>query len=126
MTERTTTTPLGPLQTTTLYAFVNMPGRLIRGMGAKHAVKDGEGLYRVTFNVDVSLGAFNVTPYYGGGDGYRFAEAEGDPDDSNTVIVRTAKPEGSGSNNRDSGFYLTVTTAYGDQDMMTGTSPPSQ
>ncbi len=123
MAQRGTTTPLGPLQTTTLYAVVNADGTRVRGMGVNSSFRQDDGVYRITFSVDVSLGAFNVTPFYAG-NGYRYANAKGDPGNPNAVIVRTAKPKDNDSVNMNSGFYLTVTTAFGDQDMMTPS--PSQ
>ncbi len=118
-----TSTPLGPVRTTTLYAVVVIGGdntdvMLQRGVGAVSAVRGGTGSYTVTFNVDVSLGCFTVTgvtigspPSVGS-----FSASLGS---TNEVIVTYRNPynfyridltEGQG-------FFLNVTTSYGAQSM---------
>lgn len=109
------TTPLGPVKTTTLYAVVSSDGTLQRGVGAVCAVRKGCGLYTVTFNVDVSLGCANATII------------RTEPKNAEQKGILTVTPgedtvnvniwDQTGKSGRDQTFCLTVTTAYGAEDM---------
>ncbi len=110
------TTPLGPVQTTTLYAAVKGSGGLLRGVGAVSVDgPDADKVYTVTFNVDVSLGAFNATVDTGDGSYPYFATAELAGDGDGTA-VKVAVWNANGQP-RKAPFFLTVTTVYGNQNM---------
>ncbi len=111
------TTPLGPVRTTTLYAVVGADGTLRRGVGAVTVGKPQgtAGHYNVTFSVDVSLGCFTTTVVIDSFNKHRFAMVlSPSEDDPATVGVNVTNEKG---DSRDEEFCLTVTTAYGPQNM---------